>query len=86
MTMSHSVLFLYPIAEDLTKYEFLTWGELPELLRCASLPSVLDISLGSVHNGLCVVMRHLVQIAHCREPDQHFLDLLVSCWFTLTER
>ncbi|KAK7097418.1 glutathione S-transferase C-terminal domain-containing protein-like isoform X2 [Littorina saxatilis] len=59
-----------------TGYEFTNTASLPELITNVVLPAVLDSAANMVRSGLCVIIRHVIKVAHSAAPDQGLIDLL----------
>ncbi|KAL8575601.1 hypothetical protein ACOMHN_028622 [Nucella lapillus] len=56
--------------------QFVARRSVPVLVRQVQLPAALDSAARLVRSGLCVVVRHLVRVAHAACPAQGLLQLL----------
>lgn len=77
---------MYPVTElSALEHEFTDIDSLPDLVKNVVLPSVLDAPAKMVRSGLCVIVRHVIKVAHAVVPDDSLTDLLVriKCFYFL---
>ena len=59
------------------QHTFIEESSVPELISNVVLPAVLDSAASLVRSGLCVIIRHVIKVAHSAAPGQGLTDLLV---------